>query len=278
MPENESAKLHTPNELLLGAEKLLNTHEPKFMRSVILESLAALEAYVQITVFTLLDKKMDPLFVKWLKDKTRMDFDSRLNQLTPLALNTPVDMASSLWREYKEAREIRNKVAHHSRVASYDEASQVFETVKKWLSYLGANAEVDLSLIKLKVFLEKRLVGQSINEGEAIEKVIDFYSKSQPFIDAKQESVIKNYSADLVLDFGDYKTLFEIKLSKRRFEESLVQLEHLYSKLHNPDKYRLVLLQFVEGKIPESFEQITQINGYTSVVFIELQSQPISDL
>ena len=57
MDELGQPKLHTPEEILNSAKTLLDTNEPRFMRSAILEALAALEAYVQVTVFTLLEKK-----------------------------------------------------------------------------------------------------------------------------------------------------------------------------------------------------------------------------
>ena len=59
-PVKSTAKLHSPSELLNNAYLLLATENPKFMRSAILESMSALEAFVQNTVFPLLEQKLDP--------------------------------------------------------------------------------------------------------------------------------------------------------------------------------------------------------------------------
>lgn len=51
-----------------------------------LEAITALEAYVERTIFGLLEVTMDPQLVHWLAERTRMDFDARLGVLTPVAL------------------------------------------------------------------------------------------------------------------------------------------------------------------------------------------------
>ena len=79
------ADLHTPDEILENAEALLNSNNPKMFRGAILEAITALEAYVQKTVFASLENKLDPLLVKWLQEKTMMDFDTRLSLFTPIA-------------------------------------------------------------------------------------------------------------------------------------------------------------------------------------------------
>ena len=86
--------LHTPEELLAGAEALLMSTDQgltravdqQLMRPVVLEAITALEAFVHDRVFTRLREHMDPTLVDWLEKKTRTDFDSRLSILAPLAL------------------------------------------------------------------------------------------------------------------------------------------------------------------------------------------------
>ena len=85
------ASLHTPEELLDNAETLFLSNNPKMMRAAILEAITALEAYVQSTIFPALNEKLDPVLVKWLEDKTRMDFDSRLSVLTPVVTEHEID-------------------------------------------------------------------------------------------------------------------------------------------------------------------------------------------
>nr|MBA3691953.1 hypothetical protein [Acidobacteriota bacterium] len=80
------AQIHTPEELLDNAETLFATGNAKMMRAAVLEAITSLEAFVQTTVFSALNNKLDPLLVQWLQDKTKMDFDSRLSILTPIAV------------------------------------------------------------------------------------------------------------------------------------------------------------------------------------------------
>ena len=91
-----TADLHTPEELLDNAETLLASSNPKMMRAAVLEAITALEAYVQSVVFSALGTKLDSLLVQWLEDKTKMDFDSRLSVLTPVAVGQPIDKQSTL--------------------------------------------------------------------------------------------------------------------------------------------------------------------------------------
>lgn len=124
-----TAEIHTPEELLDGAEVLFASANPKMMRAAVLEAIAALEAFVQDVVFTALRGKLDPLLVQWLEEKTRIDFDSRLSVLTPVAVGRQIDKQASLWKKYKGAKEIRNKVTHSGRKVSTDEARFVIDTV-----------------------------------------------------------------------------------------------------------------------------------------------------
>ena len=131
------ADLHTPDEILENAEALLNSNNPKMFRGAILEAITALEAYVQKTVFASLENKLDPLLVKWLQEKTMMDFDTRLSLFTPIATGVFIDKQSDLWKDYKNAKDIRNKVTHSGKKVSKDDAQFVINTVYRWLASLG---------------------------------------------------------------------------------------------------------------------------------------------
>jgi hypothetical protein len=88
--------LHTPSELLVAAHKLFDAGDVHLLRPAVLEAMTCLESYVQAVVFKALSNKLDPLLVKWLEDKTRMDFDTRLHLLTPIATGHPITKEGSL--------------------------------------------------------------------------------------------------------------------------------------------------------------------------------------
>lgn len=52
-----TAILHTPEELLDGAEILFNSENPKMMRAAVLEAITAFEAYIPAIVFSTLNEK-----------------------------------------------------------------------------------------------------------------------------------------------------------------------------------------------------------------------------
>lgn len=96
-PRNEpAADLHSPEELLATAEALVALGDPQMYRAAVLEAITALESCVALTVFERLELLLDPLLVQWLRDHTRMDFDSRLSVLTPVATGRPVDTRGTL--------------------------------------------------------------------------------------------------------------------------------------------------------------------------------------
>ena len=120
------------------------------MRAAVLEAITALEAFVQSTVFASLNGKIDPLLIQWLEHKTKMDFDSRLSVLTPIAVGRSVDKSSTLWSDYKKAKGIRNKVTHSGVKVSAKDARFVIDTVYNWLAYLGSTLEIEVALMGLK--------------------------------------------------------------------------------------------------------------------------------
>lgn len=103
---------HSPSDLLSGAESLLATNDPHFNRAAVLEAVSALEAYVGTVIFDALENNFDASLVNLLKAKTKMDFDSRMSILVPLATGQTVDKSGQLWQDYKECKKIRNNVTH----------------------------------------------------------------------------------------------------------------------------------------------------------------------
>jgi hypothetical protein len=136
----DSAELHTPEELLAGALALLAETDQQLMRAAVLEATTALEAYVSRTVFGVLDTIPDPRLAKWLKEKTRSDFDTRLSVLLPVATGLKIDSASDLWNRYKRGRTIRNRVTHAGLRVSRQEALDVVTNAREWLAWLQPTA------------------------------------------------------------------------------------------------------------------------------------------
>ncbi|MHB1317748.1 MAG: nuclease-related domain-containing protein [Anaerolineae bacterium] len=208
-PVNE---LHTPEELLANAEYLLAMHDPKTTRAAVLEAVTALEAYVRDVVFSVLPHRIDPLLVKWLEDKTKMDFQCRLSILTPIATGSPVDKQSRLWQDYMQAREIRNAVTHAGRKVSVEKARFVLRTVHAWLAYIGSTAELERVLIGLKSWLE---TCSPVRSGwDAEREVSDYLEKSTPAKIYRDHPIplgSRGVRADVVLQFGTRLVLVEIK-------------------------------------------------------------------
>jgi hypothetical protein len=210
------ADLHAPGELLDNAEVLIGTQNPKMMRAAVLEAITALEAFVQATVFPALATKLDSLLVKWLEDRTRMDFDSRLSVLTPVAIGHKVDKQSRLWNDYKKAKRIRNQVTHSGRRVPAADARFVIDTVYAWLAYLGSTLEVELALIGLKRFIEGNQI-RVPDEGTAVSLVRDYFGRTKAAkslaapVDASQMLKIVG---DMLLEFGPHKVLVDTKFWK----------------------------------------------------------------
>jgi len=182
------AELYTPEELLVGAESFLSFSEPQMMRAAVLEAITALEAYVQDRIFAVLDEKLDSLLVKWLKHKTQMDFDSRLSVLTPVALNQSVDKKSRLWNDYKRAKDIRDNVTHSGSKVSPEDARFVVKTVYDWLAFLGGTAEVELSLMSFKKYIESAKI-RIEREEEAINLVQQYFSLAKAAVTTNEVSL-----------------------------------------------------------------------------------------
>jgi hypothetical protein len=212
-PDIPSANLHTPGELLDVAEKLLASDDADVRRAVVLESITALEAFVQQTVFRLLERTMDPLLVKWLDDKSRMDFDARLGIIAPVALGQAVDKSSKLWTDYKRARAIRNGITHAGRRVSRDEATFVLATVRAWLGYLGSTAEVAVALDGLKDWVEAESV--FIPNGRAAVELVDHYFSGTSAARVRDAAAGSVGRADLVLSFGPETVVVEVKVVPR---------------------------------------------------------------
>lgn len=119
----------TPAELLETAEKLFAADDQNMYRAAILEAITALEAIVRGKAFPVLQARVGNELTKWLEEKTRMDFDTRLGLFIPLATGLTVDKKEKLWNDYKKSKDIRNKVTHSGRKVTRDQARFVIESI-----------------------------------------------------------------------------------------------------------------------------------------------------
>jgi len=211
------AELHTPDELLANASAMYDSGDSKLFRGAILESITALEAFVQRTVFRSLEGRLDPSLVKWLEEKTKMDFDSRLSVLTPVATGLPIDKSSQLWDGYKIAKEIRNKVVHSGRKVTGTDVELVMATVREWLAYLGSTVELEAVLLALKQWVEQGGKPSIENEAQAIQLVVQYFHQTaaaKTSVEVEINSGGRRHRADMILDFGPRKVLVETKFPR----------------------------------------------------------------
>jgi len=270
---NIKPEFHSPEELLAGAESLLLSSDPQVMRAVVLESITALEAFVEKTIFKLLEKNIEPKLVALLKKKTKMDFDSRLGILAPIALDMAVDKNTELWKKYKDSKEIRNRVTHRGTRVNKKQAEFVLNTVKKWLSHLGMTAEVDLALIKLKKYIESKNT-VILDQGEA-ENIISSYFSKQKIHTESQLRYDSDFKADIELSFDNYRVAIEVKLLREGYNSNVKIIADEIKKGHSIIEYsgfdRYAIVIFGRTNIPESLDCIKSFyNGKVSVIGIKV--------
>jgi hypothetical protein len=270
MPKLPAAELHTPDELLANATAMYTSGDSKLFRPAILEAITALEAFVQRTVFESLAGKLDPLLLKWLDEKTRMDFDTRLSILTPVATGLPIDKGGSLWRGYKSAKEIRNKVVHSGRKVTKEDTTMVIQVVRDWLSYLGSNVELEAALVDLKKWVEDQdaLV---INDPREAEILVDEFFRHTKAASAAHEVDVGAQRADLILDFGPRKVVVEAKLvrSGRNIinvrRAAIDQVDRIRREAHI---HQACVVMFAKGLERTLFSQVERHDGGTIISVI----------
>ncbi len=264
------AKFHSPDELLSLAESLLSSEDSSYSRAVVLEAITALEAYVEQVIFDLLKEKFDPLLVAWLKDRTKMDFDSRLSVLVPLATEKSFTKSSDLWSRYKAAKQIRNQVTHSGRQVSRIEAQEVLSTVYDWLSYLASTAEVDVVLLDLKRYIESGEAYKNHSGVDSVDKhmsiaermVFDYFTNIDSVVCLKNVVMGKEdnelFEIDFILEIGNRKIAIEVKTASKNPKH----LDHFFDRAidrmrtaiyrFNFDEAVVVLL--LHGEIPQKYQ------------------------
>ena len=209
--DESSAELHSPEELLATAEALLALADPQMYRAAVLEATTALEAYVSGAVFERLELLLDPLLVRWLRDKTRSDFDTRLTVLSPVATGRAVDTTSALWKDYKAARQIRNRVAHAGARVTYEKAAFVLTTVRHWMAFIGSTAELTITLDGLRRYVETARVPVR-DERDAGSLVQRYFAKSPRDMVVTREAHDRGQVFDFILQFSDQRVAVEVKV------------------------------------------------------------------
>jgi hypothetical protein len=270
--KNHSAEVHTPDELLAGARRLLALADPVTRRAAVLEAITALEAFVQHRVFAALNDKLDPLLVRWLEEKTKMDFDSRLGILTPIATGLPVSEQASLWTRYKAAKRLRNFVTHSGRQVSQQEAEEALLTVHDWLAYLASSAEVDTALAAFKRAVESGQIFVS-DSASASKAIANFFNETTPAKAAFEEPIGGGCQADVVLRFGERLVVIEHKFLNvvRRSEMLVAGIRQLESLMSLANAHRGALVVFSKDELPINESQFKSLgDGKLSVVQIQL--------
>ena len=246
--------------------------DPVVLRAAVLESITDLDAFVHQRGFAALRERLDPLLVTWLEDKTRMDFDSRLSVLTPIATGLPVDQQAALWSRYKRAKALRNAVTHSGRKVSVAEATEVLQTVHDWLAYLASSAEVDAALSEFKRLVE----GISLvieDERSASQAIADYFSQSLPAQAAVEQDIGRGVRADVVLRFGDRLVVIEVKFIRGgracdRIGQGVQQLQTLMTQA-SADRGALVVFSH-EALHPGQSHLASLASGKVSLVSIQV--------
>jgi uncharacterized protein YutE (UPF0331/DUF86 family) len=205
---------HTPGELLKTAQELLDSGKPELYRAAILEAITALESLVHVTVFGALEGRFDPLFVEWLRDKTRFDFDSRLSPLTQVATGLPILKDSKLWDRYKKAKELRNQVTHSGRKVTLEEARTVLSTIFEWMDYIQQSAQQDF--VRADLLVKAEFFESWAQLEQLLHSSLDLLGKSHGAAYNKASAVnalldqnrIDNQTAALILRFTELRNKF----------------------------------------------------------------------
>lgn len=272
------ANLHTPEELLESANELFLTQNPKMMRAATLEAITALEAYVQAKIFPALSAKFGGRFSEWLENKTRMDFDSRLEIITPIAIDLPVNTDTNLWSDYKKARKIRHSIIHNGKKVSQGEAKFVIDTVYKWIAYLSSTVGLELALRELKAYIEHNHI-QINREDVAISIIADYFAKFSIANNIEKDAaIIPNDSGslipiDLVLQIGPQQIVVETKFSRNLSIRSLVKrgVEQVLYYAKHVGVTQAALIIFEKGEIESEFNKVLKFeDGRVYVVVIQV--------
>jgi hypothetical protein len=203
----------TPAELLETAEELFKMGNSKMYRAAILEAITALESYVATEILEKLESVVGNEFAKWLEEKTRFDFDSRLGALTSFVTGVEIEKDGKLWSDYKKSKEIRNKVTHSGKKVTKEQSRLIIDIAYEWIDFLNQAQKIGRKN-QAKDKSAYDLLGQFVQVSARLEKVI--YSALMKFeperVDPRRVFRVEELSR---LGLVDDNTLAQLK----RFRE-----------------------------------------------------------
>jgi hypothetical protein len=274
------SELLRPEDLLRNAKYLLDLRQQETIRSVILESMTALEVYIHNKVFQVLDLECDKIFVKWLKEKTNLNFDDRLGYVTPLALDEDIEAfrQSDLWRRYKIARELRNAVTHKGIEVSFEEANKVYQTVYDWLAYLESSIGLELSLNEFKL---KILDSRRFSIDNYLQHLTTFFFSSKAGFNLRTFNEV-SYPTELTFEWGLKFGQIVVSLGTITAEGTINDFNRLVEtvieetriKLDSPNIDKAAIILFYNGEIPESYEFVRHFEE-RRIYFIALRVEVV---
>lgn len=284
-----SYEFHRPNELLAYAKELLEKDEIWSYRPAILEAITCLEVTLTEIVMSKLRLTVHPLILDFLEKKTKMSFDSRVNILTPAALNQSSklqDCQKSLWENYITAKKIRNKITHGGYKATKSDASFVINCVEEWLSFLGYTIDYDISVLKLKHKIEKEglmVIDRGINIYSDIEETLNgvfdkFYNKENPTPTYKLNSENSISAPDYLIEFGSKKVMYEYKfLRTPNYKILCKDYNDEACKKYGVDRLVIIIFWLEDNteSMPNNLEIIEKFNGNEMVDIIGIRTKLI---
>ena len=272
----DPADLLTPDELLVGANSLLLYDEPLFMRAVVLEAYAALETYVKLTIDEILNNNPHAEYVNLIEEVRKDRIDERIGILTDVGIGQPLSRQGNLWNNFKRVQEIRNQTTHLGYKVNHQLAQFVVTVIHDLLAFLGSTAEVDLSLLGLKKFIEREKISIA-NEQECVSIVKEYYMQTKSAVIKTEKSLVFHDSrmiVDILLKFGEYTIQVETKFSSfmENFDtiyDSVV--EKALSNLNLTQISRAAIIIFTKGQLSESFNKVkTTEDGRISIIAIKV--------
>lgn len=271
-----SPDFHTPEELLATAIRLFRQGDRTLYRAVLLESIAALETAVERTVFPLLEHTIDPVLVKWLKDKTKMDFDSRLTPLATQAIQKEIDTRTNpLWKDYKQVKQWRNHAIHRGNRVSRERAEFAIKTVEAWLVFLGSTAQIEVALWMIKHYIERRKPYiEAPLERELVATVSQVFSKAN-IKNVKEPSQLMQdgrvLRPDLTVTYGDVDVVVEARMIRGQQIDSVIEMTANQALSYAGEHGRAAIALFSTTDLPSRYDGVFHTSeGRVSAVGIRV--------
>jgi len=143
------------------------------------------------------------------------------------------------------------------------------------VSFLGSTVEVELALLGLKKAVERSSV-RIRQERDAIELVQNYFSRTKAASSLTQPIYASGSSVlrpDLVLEFGEYTVLVEVKLSRKNLLDLLSgAVPQMLAYLRASGISRGAIIVFSRDEVPESYEVVRTLeDGQISLAVVKVQ-------